>query len=114
MAAMATRKIVASEVKPPTPSIGTGNASDTAAAASKTATPTRSSQLYDPETSEEIAKPRPTAPPTETGSHTGSAFRELGSSWTRGRRSPLSEAPVRTGRWLLRLTVRFRAGRTAG
>src|SRR6266550_1913752 len=115
-AAIATRKIVASEVAPTaTPSIGTGKASATEAAASRTTMPASSRQPDAPEANDQIAKPRPMEAPRATGSQIGDACLELSSSRTRGRGNLRSWAGARTERGSLRLTMRWsRAGRAPG
>ncbi len=116
MAAIATRKIVASEVAPTaTPSIGTGNASATEAAASRTMMPASSLQPYLPDANDQNATPRPIEAPSATGSQIADACRDLSSSRTRGKRNPRSWAGAPTEGWSLRLTVRpYPGGRTPG
>src|SRR6266540_1443326 len=100
MAAIATRKIVASDMAPTaTPSIGTGNASATEAAATKTATPATSRQPKPPEASDAPANARPTAAARATESHTDRVDRELASSRTEWREKALNRAGPRALTW---------------
>src|SRR6266542_865719 len=96
MVAPATRKIVASDVEPTaTPSIGTGKASASVAAAIRSAIPAPSRQPRLSVASDATATTSPAAPANATGAHTPRAARELASRCARCDEAALARAGAR-------------------